>query len=109
MQIIFLMNVTNFKVVNTVTSQNIVRNIENLCLDDVFVWSYLKDRVYAHNPQTLEQFEDIVQTEIFNIPNNVFCDVIDNFEVCLRHKNGLHIEHILPLFFFYFQKIDVKI
>jgi hypothetical protein len=72
MQIIFLMNVTqtNFKVVNTVTSQNIVRNIENLCLD-AFLWSYLKDRVYAHNPQTLEQFEDIVQTEIFSIPNNV--------------------------------------
>jgi hypothetical protein len=65
---------------------------------DFYLWGYLKDKVYAQNPQTLEELENIIQTEIFNIPNSVLNDVIDNFQVRLRHihnENGWHIEHIL--------------
>jgi hypothetical protein len=65
---------------------------------DFFLWGYLKDKVYTQNPQTLEQLENIIQTEIFNIPNSVLNDVIDNFQLRLQHihrENGWHIEHIL--------------
>ncbi len=62
---------------------------------DFFLWGYLKDKVYAQNPQTLEQLENIIQTEIFNIPNSVLNDVIENFQLRLHRENGWHIEHIL--------------
>ncbi len=65
---------------------------------DYFLWGYLKEKVYAHNPQSLEELENIIETEILNIPNTVLNDVIDNFQVRLQHihrENGWHIEHIL--------------
>jgi hypothetical protein len=89
MPTIFLVNVTqtNLKVDNNI-KENIVRNIENLCLDDVFK---LFQSLRVVRIDSLEQLEDIIQTEIFNIPNNVLFDVIDNFQVRLRHihqENG---------------------
>ena len=65
---------------------------------DFYLWGYLKEKVYAQNPQSLEELENIIETEILNIPNTVLNDVIDNFQVRLRHvhrENGWHIEHIL--------------
>jgi hypothetical protein len=60
MPTIFLVNVTqtNLKVDNNI-KENIVRNIENLCLDDVFK---LFQSLRVVRIDSLEQLEDIIQT-----------------------------------------------
>ncbi len=51
----------------------------------------------CRNAPSNHMIYDLVKKN-FNIPNSVLNDVIDNFQVWLRHihnENGWHIEHIL--------------
>jgi hypothetical protein len=112
MPTIYLVNVTqtNLKVVNNI-KENIVRNIENLCLYDVFK---LFQSLRVVRIDSLEQLEDIIQR--FSIFLRMFSVMLfSTFKfVCVtftRKMVGISNTsyHNLPLFFFYFQKIHVKI
>jgi hypothetical protein len=48
---------------------------------DYFLWGYLKEKVYANNPQTLAELKENIRREIRNIPRDMIARVIANFNV----------------------------
>ncbi|KAJ4433897.1 hypothetical protein ANN_16210 [Periplaneta americana] len=69
----------------------------DLTMLDFFLWGYLKDRVYATRPQTLDDLKHITQ-EIQAIDNRVLQRVANNMErrveLCLMQDGG-HFQHLL--------------
>ena len=59
---------------------------------DVFLWSYLKSKVYANKPTTVQQLKDEIRRHIGEIADELCRDVIKNFdhrvEVCRRSLGG---------------------
>jgi hypothetical protein len=53
----------------------------NLNPTDYFLWGYLKEKVYANNPQTLAVLKENIRREIRNIPRDMIVRVIANFNV----------------------------
>ena len=65
---------------------------------DYFLWGYLKERIYANNPQTLAALKDNIRREIRNIPADMIGRVITNFNVrvaAVIQQRGAWIEHII--------------
>ena len=64
---------------------------------DFYLWGYLKDRVYEHNPQTIPDLKAAITAAIRAIPREECRRVIENFarriQVCLQRR-GAHLEHI---------------
>ena len=64
---------------------------------DFFLWGYLKDRVYANTPTTLEELKTSVERHTQEIPLQMCQIVIANFKrrltACIRQK-GAHFEHV---------------
>jgi len=56
-------------------------NLSDLNPPDYFLWTYLKERIYNNNPQTLPDLKDNIKREIRGIPANMIGRVIDNFNV----------------------------
>ena len=65
---------------------------------DFFLWGYLKDRVYADNPQTISDLKAAITAAIQAIPRDACERVIENFhrrvKVC-KQRRGAHLEHTL--------------
>ena len=64
----------------------------------VFLWGYLKVRVYANNLQIIDARKHNIRTEIRRIPNKVLDRVIINFDLrvaTLTQRRGAWIEHII--------------
>ena len=65
---------------------------------DFFLWGYLKDRVYANRPHTINDLKANITHEISQIPRQMRDNVMRNFrkrlQVCLE-RNGGHLEHVL--------------
>jgi hypothetical protein len=65
---------------------------------DFFLWGYLKEKVYAHCPHTIQELKDCIQEEIQRIPVNMLRRVMDNVrqcaEMCLT-SNGAHLSDII--------------
>ena len=59
----------------------------------LFLWDYLKNRVYASNPQTIDELKNNIETEISAISENVLKRVSDNMckrvQLCI-HESGGH-------------------
>ncbi|KAJ4443577.1 hypothetical protein ANN_05251 [Periplaneta americana] len=70
----------------------------DLTTPDFFLWGYLKDRVYATRPQTLDDLKHNITQEIQAIDNRVLQRVASNMErrveLCLMQDGG-HIQHLL--------------
>ncbi|KAJ4427332.1 hypothetical protein ANN_24952 [Periplaneta americana] len=70
----------------------------DLTTPDFFLWGYLKDRVYATRPQTLDDLKHNITQEIQAIDNRVLQRVASNMErrveLCLM-QNGGHFQHLL--------------
>jgi hypothetical protein len=70
----------------------------DLSSPDFFLWGYLKDRVYASNPQNLGELKLNISNEICNISTETLIKVSDNMvyrtELCLQ-VNGSHFQHLL--------------
>ncbi|KAJ4447919.1 hypothetical protein ANN_09928 [Periplaneta americana] len=70
----------------------------NLTTPDFFLWDYLKDRVYATRPQTLDDLKHNITQEIQAIDNRVLQRVASNMErrveLCLMQDGG-HFQHLL--------------
>jgi hypothetical protein len=63
-----------------------------------FLWGYLKEKVYAHRPHTLQQLKDYIREEIQEIPVNMLRKVMDNVrqraEMCVKY-NRAHLSDII--------------
>ena len=46
---------------------------------DIFLWGYLKLRVYAHKPRTLNDLKEVIRQEIRPIDRQLLARVIDDF------------------------------
>ncbi len=65
---------------------------------DFFLWGYLKERVYAPEPNTLEDLKQAIQREISCITPQMCINVINSFwkrTQLLGARNGQHVEHVL--------------
>ena len=65
---------------------------------DFFLWGYLKDKVYAANPRTLEDLKTAITREIAAIDQDTLKNVVLGFESRLHavvEMEGAHIEHYL--------------
>ncbi|GBM34527.1 hypothetical protein AVEN_43185-1 [Araneus ventricosus] len=65
---------------------------------DSFLWGYIKDKVYAGNPQSIEDLKTAIQTVIESIETSTLQLVLQNFALLLRHIiaiDGRHIEHVI--------------
>ena len=51
---------------------------------DFYLWGYLKGKVYANNPKTLEDLKENIQTEIRRIDTAEFHRVYDNVLQCVQ-------------------------
>ena len=64
---------------------------------DFYLWGYLKDRVYANNPQSIPDLKAAIAAAIRAITREECGRVIENFarwiQVCLQHR-GAHFQHI---------------
>ncbi|KAJ4445889.1 hypothetical protein ANN_12575 [Periplaneta americana] len=69
----------------------------DLTTPDFFLWGYLKDRVYATRPQTLEDLKHNITQEIQannRVLQRVASDMERRVELCLMQDGG-HFEHLL--------------
>ncbi|GBM18077.1 hypothetical protein AVEN_145746-1 [Araneus ventricosus] len=65
---------------------------------DSFLWGYIKDKVYAGNPQRFEDLKTAIQTVIESTETSTLQRVMQNFALRLSHIiaiDGRHIEHII--------------
>ena len=51
---------------------------------DVFLWGYLKEKVFKHRPRSLEDLKERVQQEIDPIPPELTRRVMKNFQERLQ-------------------------
>jgi len=65
---------------------------------DFFLWGYLKWRVYAHKPRTLDDLKEAVRQEIRPIDRHLLARVMDDFkerlEKCIQ-SDGRHLTDII--------------
>jgi hypothetical protein len=65
---------------------------------DYFLWGYLKSKVYANRPNSLQDLRQNIVQEIRQIPRETRQKVLNNFvwrlQECVRVQGG-HLEHIL--------------
>jgi len=65
---------------------------------DFFLWAYLKWRVYAHKPRTLNDLKEAIRQEIRPIDRQLLARVMGDFkerlENCIR-EDGRHLTDII--------------
>ena len=64
----------------------------------LFLWGYLKDRVYRNNPQNLEELSRRIVQEINAIPRQMIRNAIESFYNRIgycQEANGEQFEHLL--------------
>ena len=70
----------------------------NLTPADFFLWGVLKEKVYSHNPITLDQLKSLIsqqlQTTDVSLCRNVCRSVRDRMAKCVQIEGG-HFEHLL--------------
>ena len=65
---------------------------------DIFLWGYLKSKVYSNSPQSIEQLKDAIRQEITAISHEMTRQVIDKFRERLRQcvdNNGSHLTNLI--------------
>ena len=65
---------------------------------DLFLWGYLKDRVYANKPQGLQQLKDNIINEIITIDQPVLASVMDQVQqraAACEEADGRHLKDII--------------
>jgi len=70
----------------------------DLTLCDFFLWGYLKAKVYAHHPGTIEQLKEAIRQEVAAIPPAITREAMDNFREQLQEcviNNGRHLSDVI--------------
>ena len=60
----------------------------------VFLWGYLKSKVYVRKPRTVEDLKVSIREEIATVPQEMLVNVMQNFEERLRscvRQEGRHL------------------
>ena len=64
---------------------------------DFFFWGYLKDKVYAAKPETIEGLKEEIRIKCLAISNEVLRNVIESivgrYQLCLENE-GRQFEHL---------------
>ena len=72
--------------------------LPDLTAPDFFLWGYLKSKVYANKPETLEQLKQNIRDEINEIPRemceNVMKNVLKTARICEANRGG-HLSDIV--------------
>ena len=70
----------------------------DLTCADFFLWGYLKERVYANKPATINALKNNIEEEIRVISPETLSDVLDNAlqkaQEC-ENENGGHLSNII--------------
>ncbi|KAJ4450238.1 hypothetical protein ANN_01657 [Periplaneta americana] len=66
----------------------------DLTTPDFFLWGYLKDRVYATRPQTLDDLKQEIQVIDNRVLQRVASNMERRVELCLMQDGG-HFQHLL--------------
>ncbi|KZC03798.1 hypothetical protein WN55_04255 [Dufourea novaeangliae] len=96
------MNLLQMKFPDRIISRNFAVNWPPRSCDlmplDYFLWGYVKDQVYADNPQSIEALKTNIRRVIGEIEPQLCKNVIENFDkridVC-KHGRGGHFSDIL--------------
>ena len=70
---------------------------------DFFLWGHLKDQVYHHNPETIEQLKQYICSACDAIPPETFAWFSAHFVLRLSHiiaEHGGYLENIVVKIFF---------
>lgn len=65
---------------------------------DIFLWGYLKGKVYRDNPANIDQLKKNIRREIKKIPTTVLEKVINSFEKRLlecKERSGKHLKDVI--------------
>lgn len=65
---------------------------------DFFLWGYLKSKVYANKPQTIDQLKENIRNEIASITPDILKKVMDNAAIrvqCCIEENGGHLKDVI--------------
>jgi len=66
--------------------------------DFFFLWGYLKAKVYARRPGTIEQLKEAIRQEVAAIPPAMTRKAMDNFRERLQEcviNNGRHLSDVI--------------
>ena len=70
----------------------------DLTCSDFFLWAYLKERVYANKPATINALKNNIEEEIRAISPETLSDALDNAlqraQEC-ENENGGHLSNII--------------
>lgn len=70
----------------------------DLSVCDFFLWGYLKSKVYANKPRTLEDLKEAIKEVIGSITNEMLSKVFDSFAARLEEcmlRNGHHLHDVI--------------
>jgi len=70
----------------------------DLSLCYFFLWGYLKAKVYARRPGTIEQLKEAIRQEVAAIPSAMTRKAMDNFRERLQQcfiNNGRHLSDVI--------------
>jgi len=65
---------------------------------DIFLWGYLKSKVYVRKPRIVDDPKVSIRKEIVTVPQEILVNVIQNFEERLRmcvRQEGRHLSDII--------------
>ena len=65
---------------------------------DLFLWGYLKSKVYVRKPRTVDNLKVSIREEIATVPKEMLVNVMQNFEERLRtclQQEGRHLSDII--------------
>lgn len=70
----------------------------DLSVCDFFLWGYLKSKVYANKPRTLEDLKEAIRQVVASISRDMLSKVYDSFAARLEEcmlKNGHHLKDVI--------------
>jgi len=70
----------------------------DLSICDLFLWGYLKSRVYTNGPRTIEELKLSIRQEIAALPQEMLERAMQDFEKGLRmcvQQEGRHLTDII--------------
>ncbi|KAI6659690.1 hypothetical protein LOD99_14614 [Oopsacas minuta] len=87
---------------NTVLSASVARLVgfftPLILVPQIFLWGYLKDRVYKGRPKTFTNLKQKIKDEVKEIKRSVLKWMMENFALRMlkcKNQSGGHLEHLL--------------
>jgi len=59
---------------------------------DIFLWGYLKSKVYVRKPRTVDDLKVSIREETATVPQEMLINVMQNFE---ERQEGRHLSDII--------------